>query len=87
MEKVKYRQLSILLINMAHSTEYVCQQRQILAENDAVKTLHRQCFDCLAYSSSRIVLPGQLPGDLNMLQHIKMDPQATAFMWNPHQLI
>lgn len=32
---------------------------------------------CLGYLRDSVLVPGQLTGDLNMLQHIHMDPQAT----------
>lgn len=71
MEKVKSMQLSILLINTALN---MCVNRDTFRRRMTTSTA---CFDCLAYSSNRIVLPGQLPGDLNVLQHIWMDPPAT----------
>lgn len=43
----------------------------MLAEN------HTENYVQIVFWLNRIVLSGQLPGDLNMLQRIQMDPQAT----------
>lgn len=57
-----------------HTALNVCVNKDTFRRRMTTSTA---CFDCLAYSSNRIVLPGQLPGDLNVLQHIWMDPPAT----------
>lgn len=59
-EKVKYRQLSVLLINVAHSTEDVCQRlfgREWRRDNTAPIVFWLPCFqrqqNCASWSAVR----------------------------------